>query len=176
MKRLDNNGTLTLIDGYQHGLWVIPSGVFGQRIVVPVDEQKALIRCTNAEFHHQGHTKAHNVLYPLHYWPGMDATIEDPQDDSSGGCEDNSLSLLIFQPNKEAQSTSPGTLSHCLFFSSIRKHNQQAQELSLTLLLTGNWKISKCEGILKSSSACTNPSSARRTPCSQVFHKTKRQP
>jgi hypothetical protein len=106
-----------------------------------MSNEKALIRSTNVEIHfYQGHAKAHNVLY---YWPGMDATIEDLQDDSSGGCEDNpiSLSLFIFQLKKEAQST-----------------------------------ISKCEGIFKSSSACTNPSSARRAPCSQVFHKTKRQP
>ncbi len=28
------------------------------------------------EIHHQEHTKVHHVLYPLYYWPGMDATIE----------------------------------------------------------------------------------------------------
>ena len=39
-KHLDNDGTLTMIDSYPHGLLVvIPSGVFRQRIVVPVDEQ-----------------------------------------------------------------------------------------------------------------------------------------
>jgi hypothetical protein len=51
----------------------------------------------------------------------MDATIEDLQDDSSGGCEDNSisLSLFIFQLKKEAQSTSPGTLSHSLAYRKL---------------------------------------------------------
>jgi hypothetical protein len=40
-KHLDNDGTLTMIDGYPHGLLVlvIPSGIFRQKIVVPVDEQ-----------------------------------------------------------------------------------------------------------------------------------------
>jgi hypothetical protein len=38
-KHLDKDGTLTMIDGYPHGLLVIPSGVSRQRIVVPVDEQ-----------------------------------------------------------------------------------------------------------------------------------------
>ena len=41
-KHLDKDGTLTrMIDGYPHGLLVlvIPSDVFRQRIVVPVDEQ-----------------------------------------------------------------------------------------------------------------------------------------
>jgi hypothetical protein len=71
------------------------------------------------EIHHQGHAKAHNVLYPLHYWPDMDASIEDPQNDSSGGCEDNSLSLFIFQLKKEAQSTSPGTLSHSFAYRKL---------------------------------------------------------
>jgi hypothetical protein len=86
-----------------------------------MSNEKALIRSTNVEIHHQGHAKAHNVLYPLHYWPGMDATIEDLQDDSSGGCEDNSisLSLFIFQLKKEAQSTSPGTLSHSLAYRKL---------------------------------------------------------
>jgi hypothetical protein len=118
---LDNDGILTMIDGYPHGLLalVIPSGVFRQRIVV--SNEKALIRSTNVEIHHQGHAKAHNILYPLHYWPGMDATIEDLQDDSSGGCEDNSisLSLFIFQIKKEAQSTNPGTLSHSLAYRKL---------------------------------------------------------
>ena len=55
----------------------IPSdGYSGQRIVVPIEEKKALIKSTHAEIHHQGHTKVHHVLYPLYYWPGMDSTIE----------------------------------------------------------------------------------------------------
>jgi transposase InsO family protein len=66
-----------MMQGYPHGLLAIPSdGYSGQRIVVPVEEQKALIKSTHAEIHHQGHTKVHHVLYPLYYWPGMDATIE----------------------------------------------------------------------------------------------------
>jgi hypothetical protein len=66
-----------MMEGYPHGLLAIPSdGYSGQRIVVPVDEQKALIKCTHTEIHHQGHTKVHHVLYPLYYWLGMDATIE----------------------------------------------------------------------------------------------------
>ena len=65
------------MQGYPHGLLAIPSdGYSGQRIVIPVEEQKALIKNTHAEIHHQGHTKVHHVLYPLYYWPGMDATIE----------------------------------------------------------------------------------------------------
>jgi hypothetical protein len=76
-KYLDKDGHLQMMEGYPHGLLAIPSdGYSGQRIVVPVDEQKALIKCTHAEIHHQGHTKVHHVLYPLYYWPGMDATIE----------------------------------------------------------------------------------------------------
>jgi hypothetical protein len=43
---------------------------------VPVDEQKALIKSTHTEINYQGNTKVHHVLYPLYYWPGMDATIE----------------------------------------------------------------------------------------------------
>jgi transposase InsO family protein len=66
-----------MMKNYPHGLLAIPSdGYSGQRILVPVDEQKALIKSTHAEIHHQGHTKVHHVLYPLYYWPGMDATIE----------------------------------------------------------------------------------------------------
>jgi hypothetical protein len=64
------------MQGYPHGLLAIPSdGYSGQRIVVLVEQQKALIKSTHAEIHHQGRTKMHHVLYPLYYWPGMDATI-----------------------------------------------------------------------------------------------------
>ncbi len=74
---LDGEGNLQMMQGYPHGLLAIPSdGYSGQRIVVPVEEQKALIKSTHAEIHHQGHTKVHHVLYPLYYWPGMDAIIE----------------------------------------------------------------------------------------------------
>jgi hypothetical protein len=56
-----------IMEGYPHGLLAIPSdGYSGQRIVVPVDEQKALIKCKHAEIHHQGHTKVHHVLCPLY--------------------------------------------------------------------------------------------------------------
>ena len=66
-----------MMHGYPHGLLAIPSdGYSGQRIVVPIEEQKSLIKSTHAEIHHQGHTKVHYVLYPLYYWPGMDSTIE----------------------------------------------------------------------------------------------------
>jgi hypothetical protein len=66
-----------MMQGYPHGLLAIPSDEYsGHRIVVPVEEQKALIKNTHAEIHHQGHTKVHHVLYPLYYWPGMDSTIE----------------------------------------------------------------------------------------------------
>ncbi len=76
-KHLDKDGNLQMIENYPQGLLAIPSdGYSGQRILVPVDEQKALIKSTHAEIHHQGHTKVHHVLYPLYYWPGMDATIE----------------------------------------------------------------------------------------------------
>ncbi len=74
---LDGEENLQMMQGYPHGLLAIPSdGYSGQRIVVPVEEQKAPIKSTHAEIHHQGHTKVHHVLYPLYYWPGMDATIE----------------------------------------------------------------------------------------------------
>ncbi len=63
-----------MTQGYPHGLLDIPSdGYCRQRIVVLVEEQKALIKSTHAEIHHQGHTKMHHVPYPLYYWPGMDA-------------------------------------------------------------------------------------------------------
>jgi hypothetical protein len=76
-KHLDEDGKLTMMEGYPHGLLAIPlDGYAGQRILVPLDEQKGLIKSTHAEIHHQGHTKVHHVLYPLYYWPGMDATIE----------------------------------------------------------------------------------------------------
>jgi hypothetical protein len=76
-KHLDKEGNLQMMKNYPHGLLAIPSdGYSGQRILVPVDEQKALIKSTHAEIHHQGHTKVHHVLYLLYYWPGMDATIE----------------------------------------------------------------------------------------------------
>jgi hypothetical protein len=76
-KHLDKDGNLQMMENYPHGLLAIPSdGYSGQRILVPVDEQKALIKSTHAEIHHQGHTKVHHVLYPLYCWPGMDATIE----------------------------------------------------------------------------------------------------
>ena len=40
--------------GYLHGLLAIPTdGYSGQRIVVPIDEQKVLIKSTHAEIHHQ---------------------------------------------------------------------------------------------------------------------------
>jgi hypothetical protein len=68
------HGNLQMMENYPQGLLVIPSdGYSGQIILVPVDEQKALIKSTHAEIHHQGHTKVHHVLYPLYYWPGMDA-------------------------------------------------------------------------------------------------------
>jgi hypothetical protein len=74
---LDKEGNLQMMQGYPHGLLAIPSdGYSGQRIVVPIEEQKALIKRTHADIHHQGHTKVHHVLYPLYYWPGMDSTIE----------------------------------------------------------------------------------------------------
>ncbi len=67
-KYLDKDGNLTMMGGYPHGLLAIPSDRYsGQRIVVPVDEQKALIKCTHVKIHHQGHTKLHHVLYPLYY-------------------------------------------------------------------------------------------------------------
>ena len=76
-RHLDKDGKLVMMEGYPHGLLAIPSdGYAGQRILVPLDEQKGLIKSTHAEIHHQGHTKVHHVLYPLYYWPGMDATIE----------------------------------------------------------------------------------------------------
>ncbi len=76
-RHLDKDGKLMTMEGYPHGLLAIPSdGYAGQRIVVPLDEQKGLIKSTHAEIHHQGHTKVHHVLYPLYHWPGMDATIE----------------------------------------------------------------------------------------------------
>jgi hypothetical protein len=76
-RHLDKDGKLTMMEGYPHGMLAIPSdGYTGQRILVPVDEQKGLIKSTHAEIHHEGQTKVHHVLYPLYYWPGMDATIE----------------------------------------------------------------------------------------------------
>ncbi len=76
-RHLNKVGKLTMMEGYPHGLLAIPSdGYAGQRILVPLDEQKRLIKSTHAEIHHHGHTKVHHVLYPLYYWPGMDATIE----------------------------------------------------------------------------------------------------
>ncbi len=57
--------------------WQIPAtNSIGPRIVVPRDEQTNLITATHAEIHHQGHTKVHHILYPLYYWPGMNADIE----------------------------------------------------------------------------------------------------
>ncbi len=71
---LNKEGNLQMMQGCPHGLLAIPSdGYCGQRIVVPIEEQKALIKSTHAEIHHQGHTKVH---HPLYYWPGMDSTIE----------------------------------------------------------------------------------------------------
>jgi hypothetical protein len=62
-KYWDKDGHLQMMEGYPHGLLAIPSdGYSGQRIVVPVDEQKTLIKCTHAEIHHQGHTKAVSTL------------------------------------------------------------------------------------------------------------------
>jgi hypothetical protein len=76
-RHLDKDGNLQIMQGYPHGLLAIPSdGYSAQRIVVPVEKQKSLIKSTHAEIHRQGHTKVHHVLYPLYYWPGMDATIE----------------------------------------------------------------------------------------------------
>jgi hypothetical protein len=65
-KHLDKDGNLQMMENYPHGLLAIPSdGYSGQRILVPVNERKALIKSTHAEIHHQGHTKVHHVLYPL---------------------------------------------------------------------------------------------------------------
>jgi hypothetical protein len=51
---LDGEGNLQRMQGYPHGLLAIPSdGYSGQRVVVPVEEQKALIKSTHAEIHHQ---------------------------------------------------------------------------------------------------------------------------
>jgi hypothetical protein len=74
---LDKEGNVQMMQGYPHGLLAIPSnGYSGQRIVVPIEQQKALIKSAHAGIHHQGHTKVHHVLYPLYFWPGMDSTIE----------------------------------------------------------------------------------------------------
>ena len=75
---LDGDDNLQTMQGYPYGLLAIASdGYSDQRIVDPVEDQKALIKSTHAEIHHQGHTKVHHVLYPLYYWPPeMDATIE----------------------------------------------------------------------------------------------------
>ncbi len=46
---LDGEGNKQMMQGYPHGLLAIPSdGYSGQRIVVPVEEQKALIKSTHA--------------------------------------------------------------------------------------------------------------------------------
>jgi hypothetical protein len=60
-EHLDKDGKLmTMMEGYPHGLLAIPyDGYSGQRIIIPVDEQKGLINSTHAEIHHQGHTKVH---------------------------------------------------------------------------------------------------------------------
>ena len=51
---LDKEGNLQMMQGYPHGLLAIPSdGYSGQRIVVPIEEQKALIKITHAEIHHR---------------------------------------------------------------------------------------------------------------------------
>ncbi len=75
---LDGDGNLQqMMQGYPHGLLANPSDRYsGQKIVVTVEEQKSLIKSTYAEIHHQGRIKVHHVLYPLYYWPGMNATIE----------------------------------------------------------------------------------------------------
>ncbi len=66
-----------MMQEYPHRLLAISSdGYSGQRIVVPIEKRKSLIKSTHAEIHHQGHTKVHYVLYPLYYWPRMNATIE----------------------------------------------------------------------------------------------------
>jgi hypothetical protein len=47
---LDKEGNLQTMQGYPHGLLAIPSdGYSGQRIVVPIEEQKALIKSTHAK-------------------------------------------------------------------------------------------------------------------------------
>ncbi len=48
----------------------------GKRLWFLWKSRKLSSKSTHAEIHHQGHTKVHHVLYPLYYWPGMDATIE----------------------------------------------------------------------------------------------------
>jgi hypothetical protein len=75
---LDGDDNLQMMQGYPYGLLAIASdGYSDQRIVDPVEDQKALIKSTHAEIHHQGHTKVHHVLYQLYYWPPeMDAIIE----------------------------------------------------------------------------------------------------
>jgi hypothetical protein len=68
-RHLDENGLLsTILDGYPNGLLAIPAtDSVGPRIVVPRDKQMNLITATQAEIHHQGHTKVHHNLYPLYY-------------------------------------------------------------------------------------------------------------
>jgi hypothetical protein len=52
-RHLDKDGKLMMMEGYSHGLLAIPSdGYAGQRILVPLDEQKGLIKSTHAEIHH----------------------------------------------------------------------------------------------------------------------------
>ena len=46
------------------------------RMIVPVEHQHQLVLVTHVDIHHQGHQKAHHVMYPLYYWPGMDGDIE----------------------------------------------------------------------------------------------------
>jgi hypothetical protein len=75
-KHLDNEGKLQMMEHYPHGLLAIPSdGYSGQRILVPVDEQKALINMRKFIIKDTRRCITFSA-YPLYYWPGMDATIE----------------------------------------------------------------------------------------------------
>ena len=67
-RHLDKDGKLTMMEGYPHGLLAIPSdGYAGQRILVPLDKQKGLIKSTHAEIHHQDHTKVHPAFASCEY-------------------------------------------------------------------------------------------------------------
>ncbi len=64
-RHLDKDGKLTMMEGYPHGLLAIPSdGYAGQRILVPLDEQKGLIKSTHAKIHHQGHIQRNKRRIP----------------------------------------------------------------------------------------------------------------
>ena len=98
---------ISSIEGYPDGLLGIPSDTGGPpRIIVPVSAQKELVLKTHRSIHHQRYQKVQHILYPLFYWPGMDADIQK-WCDTCDTCRKANVRRLHLRAKMNLQAASP---------------------------------------------------------------------